>query len=189
MSRESQRAEKAKRTAKRRARKQNAKALLARAAEADAILAAEKARAEQRIASAQAKLDGLSAKLNETGQAVEQKTATVESLTIELANAKEGLLRVIGERAEEHRARETAEIKVRVLESQVVAQTLTIDGLNATCEERRKTIADLRAQDAEAAPLRLRLKERADELRVLRTQLAQAKAQIPPRALTIGGAP
>ena len=189
MSRESQRAEKAKRTAKRRARKQNAKALLARAAEADAILAAEKARAEKRITDAQSKLDGLSAKLNETGQAVEQKTATVEGLTIELANTKDDLRRVIGERAEEHRARETAEIKVGVLESEVAARDLAIVGLIATCDARRKTIADLRAQDAEAAPLRRRLKERADEILSLRTQLAQARAQIPPRALTIGVAP
>ena len=160
--------------------------MLSRAAASEATLAAEKTRAERRIADAQAKLDVFRTDLSETGQRLEQKAATVESLTIQLVNVQEDLLRVVRERAEEFRAREAAEIKVAVLESTVAAHKLAIDGLNATCEERRRTIADLRAQDAESAPLRRRLKGRADEIQALRVQLAQARAQIPPRPLILG---
>ena len=189
MSRESQKAERTKRAAKRRARKQKAKVALTRAVEADSILAAEKARAEQRIAEANAKQAGLRANLDETGQVVEQKAATIESLTVELAATNKDMMWLIGERAAESKARETAEIKVRVLEAKVRKQALAIDGLNATCDARAKTIADLRAQDMEAVPLRRRLKERADEIQALRTQLSQAHAQIPPKPLTLGVTP
>jgi chromosome segregation ATPase len=179
MSRESVRSERVKRATRRHARRQKAKELLKRAAEADVILATEKARAEQRIADAQIKL-------SEFGQEVEQKTATVESLTVELASTKEDLVRVIGERVTEHLARERAEHEVASLKCEAVATLSSLAALRKDLVKAERDLAGLRAQDAEVAPLRRRLKERADEIQSLRTQLVQARAQIPPRPLVFG---
>ena len=50
----------------------------------------------------------------------------------------------------------------------------------------RQIIAELRAHEVEVAPLCRWLRERADEIMTLRTQLAQARTQIPPRSLGFG---
>ena len=189
MSRESQRAERTKRAAKRRARKQRAKVLLSKAADADAILAAEKARAEKRIADAQAKLDGLRADLNETGQAVEQKAATVWSLTNELAGAKEELLEERIQHAGEKAAHATANQEIRELEESLALVRDANRELQEKLSRAERTITDLHAQDMESAPLRRRLRERAAEVETLRTQLCQARAQIAPRPLVLGVTP